>query len=246
MIKLAGTSTFSKMLGLAFVLAFTASVAEAQTAINHKNAIYPITLTKSGPYKLTSHLVVPEGKDGIVLAPGVDAVIDMNGFSISGPADCGRYTECYQFNGTVGIRVQEHHTVRVFNGRVSGFTRAAIGEPGHYNYSQVVAENVRVLNNASGLSAYTVMAKSVLAYDNAGVGIYGQTGVVVDSISNFNLVDGIAISSGSVRGCVASSNGRYGFMFQRVTNQDNVAYFNGEAQASGVSAHSPSLNNNYN
>lgn len=49
---------------------------------------FPITISTSGSYKLTSNLVVPAGVDGIqVWASNV--TIDLNGFSITGPASCG-------------------------------------------------------------------------------------------------------------------------------------------------------------
>ena len=69
----------TKVLGLSIILALAATPAKAQTAIGIKNAVFPITLTKSGHYKLTSTLTVPPGVDGLVLADGVDASIDLNG-----------------------------------------------------------------------------------------------------------------------------------------------------------------------
>ena len=48
---------------------------------------FPFTIDKAGSYVLTSDLVVPASTDGLIIdANGVN--IDLNGFSISGPATC--------------------------------------------------------------------------------------------------------------------------------------------------------------
>lgn len=239
------TLTFAKALGLSFLLALGAGSAQAQTNLGGgKNINFPITLTKSGSYKLVNHLNVPAGLDGIVLAEGVDATIDLNSFTITGPAVCSKFDNCFQGNGTVGIRVQPEQTVRVFNGHVRGFTAAGVGDPSGFNFSQVIARDLKVTSNGHGIRAYSVMVENVLAMENAGVGIYADTGSVLNSISNSNTV-GVSISMGSIRGCVARANASYGFGFQRTTHQDNITFNNG-TPTSGGGAFSPGLNNGYN
>lgn len=225
-------------------VAASAGVSQAQTAISPKNAVYPITLTKNGNYKLTGNLVVPDGKSGIVLAEGVDAVIDLGGFAISGPADCSQYTNCYVGNGTVGVQVAPGNTLNISNGRVTGFTRLGVGDPGGFNFSQVIAKNMRIEGNGSGLRAYALSAENVLAYGNSGIGIGAQTGSALNcqAISNYQ---GISISLGNVRGCVANHNTEQGFLFQRTPHQDNVTFDNGTIQV-GEGAYSPGVNNGFN
>lgn len=233
-----------KALGLSIVFALAANPALAQTSISTKNGVFPITITKSGSYKLTGNLVVPPGVDGIVLAPDVDASIDLNSFTISGPAVCSKSVNCYQQNGTIGIRVQPEHTLNVFNGHVTGFTTAGVGQPSGFNYGTVIARNLKVTSNGVGVRAYVVMAENVLALDNSGTGIYGDTGSVINSIANGNGL-GISISMGTIRGCVARANANAGFSFQRTTHQDNVTFDNG-VQTQGEGAYSPGFNNGFN
>lgn len=233
----------AKALGLSIVVTLAASSAEAQTAIGGKNSTFPITITKSGSYKLAANLNVPPGVDGIVLADGVDASIDLNNFTISGPAVCSNYVNCYEGNGTIGIRVQAEHTLSVFNGHVRGFTTAGVGQPSGFNYGTVIAKNLKVTGNGVGVRAYVVMAENVMALENSGTGIYGDTGSVINSIANSNSV-GISISMGTIRGCVARANTNFGFSFQRTTHQDNVTFDNG-AQTQGEGPYSPGFNNGF-
>lgn len=236
---------FAKALGLSLVASLAATAAQAQTAIGGgKNPSFPITISKSGSYKLVNNLNVPAGLDGIVLAPGVDATIDLGSFTIKGPAECSKYVNCFQFDGTVGVRVQEGQILRISNGTVTGFTAAGVGAPGGFNFSQVNARDLRVIGNGIGIRAYALMVDHVVANDNWGTGVYGETGSILDSIA-FSNGGGFAISLGTIRGCVARANTNYGFSFQRTTNENNVTFDNG-VPTQGGGAYSPGLNNGYN
>jgi hypothetical protein len=233
------------ILGLTVFVAAAGAVtaSEAQVALK-SNAGFPIVVNKSGTYKLTANLNVPADVDGIVVEPGVIAVIDLSGFTIKGPAQCFKGSDCFVFNGTVGIRVAPGSTLQVSNGHVRGFTRLAIGDPGAFNFSKVIANKVQVTNSGSGLAAYLVMAEHVLAMDNAGIGISAEKGSVLHSLAVSNN-QGIFVAMGTVRGCVARANTLQGFLFQRTTHQDNVTFDNGTPTA-GEGAFSPGTNNAYN
>ena len=121
---------------------------------------YPIMITRNGNYELAADLDVPAGLDGIVLAMGVTAVIDLAGRTINGAAQCSYWfsQNCYSGTGTVGIRVPESSTLQVSNGTVRGFSLAGIGGS-VFNNPTVIAKNIRVMNNGRGIFAYDVMAE---------------------------------------------------------------------------------------
>lgn len=230
-------------IGAALVLGSSAAI--AQTMIGGKtNAAFPIVISADGSYKLRANLSPPVGTDGIVLTDGVHAVIDLNGYTINGGANCSYWSSnnCFNSSGSAGIRVPGNSTAQVANGRIRGFTRAGIlGEIGGVGNS-VIARNIRIENNAVGLSAHSVIAENVTAYDNWGSGIYGNRGSIINSMALIN-GQGITLHMGTVAGCVARGNGTTGFIFQRTTHRDNVAWDNGEAMT--LDASSPGMNNNY-
>jgi len=216
---------------------------------------YPILINRNGNYELGADLDVPAGLDGIVLAPGVTAVIDLAGRTISGAAQCSYWfsQNCYSGSGTVGIRVPEKSVLQVSNGTVRGFNRAGIGGV-TFNNATVIANNIRVVNNGRGIQAYDVMAENIIADDNVGTAISAESGSVINSVATRN-GQGIHVSMGTVRGCVARANGGYGFMFQRTSHQDNQTFDNGNdggsysnngATNTVNSPFSPGVNNNYN
>ena len=186
---------------------------------------------------------------------GVTAVIDLAGRTINGAAQCSYWfsQNCYSGTGTVGIRVPESSTLQVSNGTVRGFSLAGIGGS-VFNNPTVIAKNIRVMNNGHGIFAYDVMAENVIADDNVGTGIAADRGAVINSVATSNR-QGISVSMGTVRGCVARANGGYGFLFQRTSHQDNQTFDNGNDGGSYLnngatnivnSSLSPGVNNNYN
>lgn len=232
-------------LGVSIVFALAATSAHAQSSIGGgKSVTFPITITKSGSYKLAKDLNVPAGLDGIVVAPGVDANIDLAGFTITGGANCGKNVNCYQFNGTVGIRIDANQTLRVSNGHVRGFNSVGVGQASGFNWGQVIAKDLKLTGNAIGLRAYLVMAENVFAMDNEGSAISAETGSVINSVAASNGA-GIGVSMGTIRGCIATSNTNYGFSFQRTAHQDN-ATFNSGTPTQGGGSYSPGFNNAFN
>jgi len=78
------------------------------------NPGFPITISQSGSYRLTSNLTVPTGVEGIrITANGVS--LDLNGFTIIGP---GAFPSA---NGIVG---DDQSGIRIEHGAIVGFTSA--------------------------------------------------------------------------------------------------------------------------
>lgn len=191
---------------------------------------FPITLSRPGVYKLTSHLS-PGQRDGIVVtAPGV--TIDLNGYSIEGPARCSRQADSAQVRCSgaadtrVGIRASQAVVVR--NGTVRGFgghgllsTRGAVVEDmsftmnGRYGAFMTQGDAARAfhvrrssfdLNALAGLVIDGGVVEASVASNNGGDGIIGLPGLtlVADSQALANRLAGVR--SAAVRGTVAAAN----------------------------------------
>lgn len=189
------------------------------------NAGFPVTISQSGTYRLMSHLTVPAGVDGIVIAANVDVVIDMNGFSIVGPVYCDKQTLCHSETGTIGIRTTQGTTALVSHGRIRGFTYAGISD-GVGKASTVRLVDMQLSHNSSGAHAYRLMAKRVYAEHNARYGLIGTAGSIVDSITSYNGQAGISLWTGSVRGNTSMFNNGIGYALGVVAFQDNASYSN--------------------
>jgi hypothetical protein len=98
-----------------FGLAGPARAVDGTIEINH-DAItasptgYPYTIAAAGSYRLTSNLIVPSGKDGIVVFPNIQGAvsIDLNGFDVS-------------TSESSGTGIQGSFATVVSNGSVRGF-----------------------------------------------------------------------------------------------------------------------------
>jgi hypothetical protein len=129
---------------------------------------FPITLSLSGTYKLTSNLVVPNacGRHAIVMTARW-VTLDLNGFFIIGPNS----------NCSDGI-VSDGSVARVINGTVRGFRNGLSLTPNAYTGQRV--ESVRAESNtASGI-------------------VVGHNSMVTDSIVESNGGTGLSAGSGSL------------------------------------------------
>lgn len=162
---------------------------------------FPVTINRSGTYRLTGNLIVPAGLDAIRITNQVEATIDLNGFSIVGAASCSMTVNCAVNNGTAGVRIsgaQAHATV--INGNLRGFTAHAI------NGTSATVDNVRVSNNAGGIRVNYLVAQRVAATSNSGFGIDAAYSLISDSRAMQNGSDGMRSAFGVIRDSLSSSN----------------------------------------
>jgi hypothetical protein len=201
---------------------------------------FPVRISQSGSYRLTSDLVVPAGLDGIQVMSGVTAVIDMAGYAIIGPANCSRTVNCYQQQGgTDGIDVGDSGSVHVSRGKIRGFTRA--GLEGNSAGVLVRATDLDVTGNGMGIMATRLFATRIFAEQNAQFGIYAIQGSIVDSYAGSNHV-GIGMSAGSVRGSTSYFN-VFGYWLPAAVYQDNTATANNAVMM--VAPQHPGSNNGF-
>ena len=160
---------------------------------------FPVRILNGGSYRLTSDLVVPEATGGIAITnvsvPVVTYTIDLNGFSIIGPAVCNGIPVTSCTSGTApGISsgyVTTPPRVSVSNGSVRGFTSGGVALFGDYS-----------------------TVRNVFASGNGGIGIAVEShSKVIDSVAALNGSIGIWVGkASSVAGSSAYGNGSHGII----------------------------------
>jgi hypothetical protein len=189
---------------------------------------FPITINQPGSYKLGSNLAVPAGSVGILItAPNV--TLDLNGFTLSGPATCSAAGVCSMPPGTNhGISAPGLNNIVVRNGTVTGFQGNGLNMLGSAqledltvsqnvgyglyttNMTAVIAQVHRVrstLNKLSGMYVYGGIVTQSSATANGQNGFYVNQSSIFDSMSTDNLVNGVFVGShGLLRGVRAATN----------------------------------------
>ena len=218
------------------LLASLAGSAFAQTTIDQNKALagninpgdapgFPITLSLTGSYKLTSNLVVPAGTRGIEInADGI--TLDLNGFTIMGPVTCNAAlnTPCTTAaNNQHGITSQGNGTA-LRNGTVRGFSGSGVVliHPGAAALQDMVlADNAsHGLSIASIGGAYSnagTRVTRVTAVQNGGAGFSNNGSATADvlfdnSTASSNHGDGFSLQggSGTIHACSGEDNKGYG------------------------------------
>jgi hypothetical protein len=149
---------------------------------------FPITITQSGTYVLTSDLVVNGGTDGIdITAAEVD--LDLNGHSMSGGGSCtgAPVSACTGANSSDGIAFNGSASghIRVHNGTVRGFGNYGI--EGYESGNGIRLENLTLAENSAygtylGTGSYTSVVQvrnSSFVRNNQG-GLLSQISVNVE------------------------------------------------------------------
>jgi Right handed beta helix region len=178
---------------------------------------FPITLSSSGSYRLSSDLVVPAHADGIVVtAPHVS--LDLNGHTVSGPVRCvhsasARAVECnWQVEPVpragISTAAAAHSIVR--NGTVKGFAGMGI-----QHGETALLENLEVHSNAgAGIAAAAGaeggVVRGVLVRNNGGSGMVCTDATVERSSFADNGGTGVDCKRGVFSHSVSRGNGGFG------------------------------------
>jgi len=221
----------------------TAFAVDGVVLINQANALagnvtpgdtpgFPVTISQSGSYKLSSNLVISDPFGTVILINADNVTIDLNGFSIIGPSVCNGHgnvatTSCTISNTEgVGIDASEHTGIKVLNGFIRG-----MGFVGLVCLGDIHVEGVNASLNASGIQATGVVTHNIMNY-NLIAGLNGG-GVVSDNVANGNQIGflaGLGLE-GVVVNNTANFNSGYGFFGQTGTTvvSGNSARGNGIA-----------------
>lgn len=187
------------------------------------NPGWPVLITKSGHYRLTSDLVVAAPQTGRVISISADNVtLDLNGFTIQGPNTCQRNAGGVFFctaavSGGYGVESRAVGT-HLRNGRISG-----MGDRGVvFGYSSAgggVVDNVHASHNAGGgiyVPFGSVRDSSARFNGNSGITLEGNASVH-NSRSEGNRFDGFTLFGPGIVaiGLVATANGSCGVRAER-------------------------------
>ncbi len=166
----------------------------------------PIVICQSGSYRLTGNLAIPGADtDGIDINAD-NVTLDLNGFTISGPAKCTPGTFPVQCTPTgTGIGVNSlpglksfHDNITVRNGTVRG-----MGNSGVLLNDGALVEDLHVESNAgsgtlnAGISVHGGVVTHCTVEANAGHGIAGTEELTV-SFNSVALNGGNGIFGGGV------------------------------------------------
>lgn len=198
---------------------------------------FPVFLTTSGSYQLTSDLVV-SGDTGAILALEDWIAIDLNGFRVQGPTTCtgtGAGLVCSPPGVGHGISGSDHVTVH--DGAVVGMSGDGIllgGEYGRIERVEVVGNggngievghggSVRECTVATNGGSYGISAAATdvrvvdnLVYGNRSGGIFtARNGLVRGNVSRGNGGNGIfMVGSGLALGNTIEANGGLGLVME--------------------------------
>lgn len=152
---------------------------------------FPVTITKSGSYQLTSNLVTTATSVNVIEIFTDNVTIDLNGFTISGPKTCtGSGSSLVCDNGTMtsdGISsIGVNNNITVKNGAIRGLdTGIALNGIGNKILNVTVSENREGMLNPDGViidsianrntrvgfgSIHNSLVASVLVKDSAARG----------------------------------------------------------------------------
>jgi hypothetical protein len=229
-----------RTIGALVIALALAAPAAAQIVINQSKAKaglggcdtpgFPVTLCKSGPYKLTGSLT-PTAPNQTLIAVATNVVtIDLNSHYVGGNCSLGSTTGIGI--STVGYRTQ----VTVLNGVVSCMGAAGIQLDGdNHRVERVTA----LYNGAQGIRVgWNGIVKDNNANHNGTQGIDSDFGVIIhgNTASNNGAI-GIRTDSSSVTHNIVQENGIWGLWLGAGGYAFNVVRGNGSADiiGSGVS-----------
>jgi len=180
---------------------------------------FPVTISGSGSYRLTSGLEIAQASSTAVVVEAADVALDLNGFSISGPSTSG---------SGVGIHAPLPNGTRnrlvVRNGSVVGMGTAGI----LLLELDVRIENMRVASNGGpGITIGSGVVRDNIVRGNAGPGIQCDIGCTIqDNEVHENGGDGI-FGEGLARGNHVADNSGIGIRFSRGFVIGNLVWSNG-------------------
>ena len=204
---------------------------------------FPVTIGTTGSYRLTGNLVVSDADTTAIQIVEQNVALDLNGFSIIGPAVCssftfGPVTACTPTGTGEGVRASGANTT-ITNGTVSGMGSNGIAIQGLATDGALVERVHAASNGGHGIRVdrHTRVTGST-ATTNGFTGIYCNTGActLTHNIVARNGQRGIFTGAGStVTGNTAESNGLEGFfVLNGSTISNNVSNGNtGDGIATG-------------
>lgn len=223
---------------------------------------FPVTITTSGSYRLTSNLDYPGASASAITLAASDVALDLGGHTVKGTNNCtvgpnGWVTGCSENGGFTAIDGFASVRDRVTNGRVFAASEVGIhladaSEVRDVQVSNcsntgvvlgsrsIVASVSSIGNGANGIAATgPALVRDVVVTNNRLDGVTAGPGSTVSgSTTSDNGSDGITATTGSlVRGNTSTSNGAFGLNLSgSVGYVDNAIFGNQGTVQGGVNA----------
>jgi hypothetical protein len=197
-------TTFAVAPASAAVVVITQSKVNAGGVTPGDTAGFPVTISRSGSYRLDTNLDLPPAavnKNGIEIR-NFDVTIDFNGFRLNGKGQGAQ--------GIFGL----FNNATIKNGVVADFKGAGINAESQAFWT---VDSMQVLVNDGftgvALGNSSKVVNSTVA-NNGGIGIICDAGCLLSSnIVNNNGGVGILIRSGTILGNTIIGNGGYGISY---------------------------------
>lgn len=194
-----------------------ALAADGAIELNQAGASFPIVLSESGRYVLTSNLSVRAFGTSAIRVEAEDVTLDLNGFTVSLDfPQSGPIADGVDAQLATGLTIR-NGTIRSFNGnclrtgaraRIEDLTTRDCSRVGVFTSDGLVRSVQAEGNGTLGvLAGGTSVVVSSRAVSNGGDGI-GIDGLVVDSVAALNGGDGIELlsESSTIRGNTVTRN----------------------------------------
>ena len=226
----------SKMQLILLVLVLTVAFPVASYAVDGKikigqtpSTIFPIVISESGSYILTSNLTVSTSVNCIEVTAD-NVTLDLNGFALVGPGTG---------SGGRGIYVNSVNNVSVGNGTVRNFVSTGIDIP-NTSHNCLVKDIRAYDNGVLGIRASYSTVINCIAEKNGLDGIYSYHSTVKDCASNDNGDDGIYSFKSTINYCQCYGNANRGIYAQESTITNCTITGSG---SHGIEANSSTLTN---
>ncbi|MGH8807526.1 MAG: right-handed parallel beta-helix repeat-containing protein [Noviherbaspirillum sp.] len=163
---------------------------------------FPLIIAQPGSYRLAGNLIVPDVHTTAIEIDADDVTIDLNGFSIVGPARCSPPpVSCVPAGGGNGVHTVNRDRIVVRNGNIQG-----VGNVGVYlETNSARIDRLSLVGNGGG-----------------GAVLFG--GLISDSVSELNGGAGIAGLDITVRGSLSRDNALFGLEAYRRSSYENSRF----------------------
>jgi hypothetical protein len=168
-----------------------------QATLNAAGGTY--TITSPGSYKLSGNLQQKDKDTNVIVIASDNVMIDLNGFSITGPVDCSAGFPCTNRGFGLGIVAAspDRSNITIRNGTIQGVGNFAILLKGnailieYMNLRGNGSDGIYVSRNTSG-NSHAILRNNIVEMNN-GDGIFTDSGQVTDNVIDGNGGDGIVV-----------------------------------------------------
>ena len=185
---------------------------------------FPVTLASNGSYRLTSNLSITDVNTSGITATADLVTVDLNGFTISGPVNCGGIpvTSCSAGSGT-GNGVNLNNSGNISGGTVKNGLIQGMGASGVFCRNCTISNVSSRSNRQYGFYMLGGILTGSAAISNGSHGV-NSIGLVESSFAQGNGGSGFFFYDGLLRGSRAVSNGDDGIQcVNRCSALDNVS-----------------------